>query len=369
MTPRAKKVLVFAPLWIVLCAVLFATVRFVRTRNAPRIPPPFPVCTPDAVFGRVLKPGFAGRHVTDEFAVGVRVNSLGMRGPEISKEKRKGTFRVAFVGDSFTFGWGVEVEQSFVGQLREQWQDRIPRVEVLDFGVPGWSADQVLVLLRRQLFDFEPDLVVLQMCVNDLPGLCDHVCEIDDDKLPLAVQMKPKLTQDELREALLELKRERGVELADMQKEMTEQQIDDYVRTMLEKAKRKRAVLSGEAPVGEIARLSSEELARALDSGPVFQARYLVHLLEAMESECSKRKVPLRFMLIDDGSSDDGEKAALRSVRAWLETKGDAYLDADRFLPFARSSDFFESDPHWTVEGHRKAALEIRDWLEPALPR
>lgn len=40
-------------------------------------------------------------------------------------------------------------------------------VTVLNFGVPGYNMAQELEVLKRKALTFEPDLVVLQYCVND----------------------------------------------------------------------------------------------------------------------------------------------------------------------------------------------------------
>lgn len=101
---------------------------------------------------------------------GIRVNSLGLRGPEVTLKPAPGVVRVACVGDSFTFGHGVGDDETIPVYLEEQ-LNRFgapgTRYEVLNFGVSGYSTrDEALVLTGRVL-DFEPDVVLLLYCLND----------------------------------------------------------------------------------------------------------------------------------------------------------------------------------------------------------
>ena len=48
-----------------------------------------------------------------EFSNLVSTNSYGFRGKEISQEKPRDVYRILLLGDSMTFGWGVEDDQTF----------------------------------------------------------------------------------------------------------------------------------------------------------------------------------------------------------------------------------------------------------------
>lgn len=100
----------------------------------------------------------------------VHTNSCGMRGPEISIEKPPGTYRIALLGDSFTFGWGVEQDQSFAARM-EQTLNRgaAPGVnyQVLNLGVPGYSTFQEVARFQELGLDFSPDAIVVFFVEND----------------------------------------------------------------------------------------------------------------------------------------------------------------------------------------------------------
>jgi hypothetical protein len=72
-------------------------------------------------------------------------------------------FRVATYGDSETFGWSVALEDTF--QRRMEAID--PRVEVLNFGVPGYNVTNIRDQIERTLPRFRPDLVIYLVNKND----------------------------------------------------------------------------------------------------------------------------------------------------------------------------------------------------------
>lgn len=119
-----------------------------------------------------LRPGGEARA-----EVGYQVNQLGLRGPETTLEKPAGVRRVALLGDSIAFGYWVSQEQGFAHQLEALLNDAgaaSGRVEVLNFGVPGYNLEQEIEALRARALAFSPDLVVVLFCLNDLEGLFSY---------------------------------------------------------------------------------------------------------------------------------------------------------------------------------------------------
>jgi len=111
-----------------------------------------------------LKPGAAGWQ-REEGAGFVRVNSAGFRGPEWNVAKPPNTYRIAVVGDSFTEAPHVAYEQTF-GAVAQRALSECPvlrgkRAQVMNFGIDGYGTAQELVTLRRHVWQYSPDLVVL----------------------------------------------------------------------------------------------------------------------------------------------------------------------------------------------------------------
>lgn len=99
-----------------------------------------------------------------------RINSLGLRGPEIShsddgaaaNENRSGDGResprpvVAVVGGSAVFGMFVPEEMTFCRLLA----DRFPDLEVVNGGAIGYLSGQETALVALKLLDLKPALVI-----------------------------------------------------------------------------------------------------------------------------------------------------------------------------------------------------------------
>jgi len=97
------------------------------------------------------------------------INELGLRGPEVTPAKPAGTFRVACLGDSCTFGWLVQEDETYPQQLERSLRERHPgrSFEVLNFGSPGYTAHQGAVLMNGEVPSFAPDVVVVGFGYND----------------------------------------------------------------------------------------------------------------------------------------------------------------------------------------------------------
>lgn len=100
----------------------------------------------------------------------IKVNRFGFRDRDFeSPDKPENTYRVGFIGDSVTLGYGVTQEQTFVHLLQEH-ADRVngPRqIQVLNFGIDGYNTPQILELMRTKALEFSPDKLVYMLCLND----------------------------------------------------------------------------------------------------------------------------------------------------------------------------------------------------------
>ena len=100
-------------------------------------------------------------------ATRMRTNRLGGRGAEVGP-KVEGRLRIAAFGDSFTFGQGVEEDESWPSAMGAALRAAGTDVEVLNFGVPGHGTPQAVAHAERLAVEVDADLVLLAVFTNDL---------------------------------------------------------------------------------------------------------------------------------------------------------------------------------------------------------
>ncbi|HLG19231.1 MAG TPA: SGNH/GDSL hydrolase family protein [Bdellovibrionota bacterium] len=102
----------------------------------------------------------------------VRRNSLGFREREFERVKPPGVFRIAVIGDSFTFGQGVAEGQRYTNLLETELNrgPRPLRFEVLNFGRAGAQTIDHIRMLEEAVQAGEPDFILLEWFVNDPEG-------------------------------------------------------------------------------------------------------------------------------------------------------------------------------------------------------
>jgi hypothetical protein len=146
------------------------------------------------------------------FALHTRLNALGCRDEEWPVHKPPGTYRIAFVGDSFTYGWGVEREEERFTELvqdrlnpsrareeadgvrdegtkvrrdegegsRDQgieasrianWESAIGNFEVFNVAKPGWGTGDQIEPIASMIDVYGVDEVVLCYVPNDIEKL------------------------------------------------------------------------------------------------------------------------------------------------------------------------------------------------------
>ncbi len=102
--------------------------------------------------------------------VEVRINNLGLRGPDTAEDKPAGGLRIAVVGDSIVFGQGVEESETLPALLAELLEKDAGgrKVEWVNSGVLGYNTAQQAVLFKERVLKLDIDLLVLGITeIND----------------------------------------------------------------------------------------------------------------------------------------------------------------------------------------------------------
>jgi lysophospholipase L1-like esterase len=96
------------------------------------------------------------------------INSFGFRGKNYSEKKENNTLRIIAVGDSVTFGWGLNDNETFPYFLEKRLNKVCTKnVEVLNFGLPGLSAEEEFDFFKNNGIKLNPDVVIITFVGND----------------------------------------------------------------------------------------------------------------------------------------------------------------------------------------------------------
>lgn len=98
-------------------------------------------------------------------------NDLGFRAP--MGPKPPDVKRIVVVGDSWTFGQGVEADDTFTSQLEKLLARGAGKWQVYNLGIPGWNTANELAALRTLFSRLRPDVVVFCPTSNDIDDSYD----------------------------------------------------------------------------------------------------------------------------------------------------------------------------------------------------
>lgn len=105
---------------------------------------------------------------TADFRYTAHINSLGLRDREFPTQ-RTDAYRIIAIGDSYTYGWGVEIEETWLRVLEENLEREGLNVETMNLGKPGTGPPAYAELAERAIPILWPDLVIVAMLqANDL---------------------------------------------------------------------------------------------------------------------------------------------------------------------------------------------------------
>lgn len=134
-----------------------------------------------------LKPGSFDYQISGtgrEFNVPVSINSQGLREDEISQNSLQNQTIMAAIGDSFTYGYGVSLEESYHQQLELILTNEKSDVRIINMGRAdgALTTDVQYLYLKKKGLSFNPQLVILGYYAgNDITDLGKKTKWIDID--------------------------------------------------------------------------------------------------------------------------------------------------------------------------------------------
>ncbi|MCH8003561.1 MAG: SGNH/GDSL hydrolase family protein [Nanoarchaeota archaeon] len=106
-----------------------------------------------------MTPNFIGKMV-GEYDIDIRTNSNGLR--DYEHEQTSDNFRILALGDSFAFGQGVDINDTFLSIIEKQLD-----VEIIKAGVPAYGQDNQLHYFITKGKNYNPDMTIIFYFLND----------------------------------------------------------------------------------------------------------------------------------------------------------------------------------------------------------
>ncbi len=170
--------------FVVAALLTEVALRLVGIRLPPRMPPEshgILLRVDEAVapgVGHALKAGASGEtrypgvRPGEDRVVRYEINALGFRSAPIPNEKRAGTYRIAMIGDSVTYGTGINADETLAHHLEIALRDRLPArgIEVVNCGVPATNTGQQVAHLSFRVLALDPDMVLICSTIVDTSG-------------------------------------------------------------------------------------------------------------------------------------------------------------------------------------------------------
>lgn len=330
---------------------------------------------------------------THEFTYPVKINSLGYRMEEFTVEKPQDEFRILMVGDSMTFGYGVEEKYAIPNQLKESLnqylgQDSIPkkRVQIVNAGfAAGKAPDTYFLYLKKRGFELSPDLIIVNYFLNnDIADLDNNIWEkVDKNGLPEKITSKT----EEVEEDYTRLKRQyqnwkfaipilRNSHLWILFATTLESRSPDTVSKL-------KKILGVDEKLPLVQTLEVENCLYLFDCSPRMQELFDRYYLVARSTIDLAREsnIPIIVSLLPAnpqvkqvaqllGEKTDQQEETKKNFQPQVRLRrffNDLQVDVIDPLPYVTDSNwpkyYFEKDGHPTQEGYHKLSQAYFDFL------
>lgn len=284
-----------------------------------------------------VKKNFQQEHNTDEFQTTIQTNNVGMREQDDYYGEH---VDIGFVGDSMTFGWGVNYGERYSDFLQEYFPDK----KVLSYGYLDGLTTPHYYLFFKNNPQYIPDTAILGLYPdNDLDvDIRDTKFNFDQSGEPISTKFVIRYVTD--RGAL-------GVGYDAMGSGLT-------------------AGLLANSYTGKLAWLGwlqSVSIYNKKKFGSREQERqqigleYIEKLKELLEKNDSRLVV---FMIPPRAHFLEKEYPRWGPVKQWLAEHQIEFIDpVPAFTKQGGAELYYSKDTHWTKQGHRMAADLIYKYL------
>lgn len=333
--------------------------------EALRIPVEAPIFVMESP-GRIgLRPGVDVRSRGKEWDVRLITNHYGLR--DVERPASESALRILGLGDSFTFGWGVPVEATYLARAEAILNRETGReIQIVKAAVPGWGPGDELAWLRENWDQWKPYLVLLGFTAgNDfydtMVGGAEQYVVID------GVQIQKVRNIGGLTELKAFLRRHSATYRA--------------FAVLSPGARMLVADQLGEVfhwPVNDIfLRQPPPALPAAIES-TLLMLDQMHEFARARGAWFSVVVIPSRAQIHAEdyalfksrfGMNDDDldMRRPQRVLTAWAASRGVPFLDLEPVMSAAAARDttrlYFRGDSHWTIAGHELASRVVARFL------
>lgn len=164
-----KKLIIFLVIFVTI--FLFFDILFLKI-----IPRPCLLTEPNQITKFRFIHNSSCKASTDEYSVQYKINEIGLRDYPIEKKKPDDEYRILFLGDSFTEGQGIQIEDTFVKKLEDLLKNADfskdedlanKKIRTINAGVAGYSTVLEYLYLKNRGIELNPDQVIVDMNVTD----------------------------------------------------------------------------------------------------------------------------------------------------------------------------------------------------------
>lgn len=302
---------------------------------------------PDPELGWTGTPNWKARFHKVDFDVLVESDANGFRARKATIQPAPGSPVIAVLGDSFTWGWGVENGSVFTDVMQNELG---AGADVRNFGVNAYGTLQQLLLLQRLLKEGLRPSHVLVMFFNN-----DFYNNLDDDP------WQPSLAVN-------------GTNVVLRNYPVARRSVSP-----LKQLVKKSYLLSsiGYAINFTKARHRVRELeGRTFEDGMVAEAprRAMTYCLKELVAVCTATDIRLAFVYIPAFSDVqmEGTSHAREALHALCDQEGVRLVDLTGDFREAAAGKpikfYFPHDAHWNVDGHQLAGTILAELLKRELP-
>jgi len=303
-----------------------------------------------------------------EFEYAVKINSYGMRYRNFAKDRNPAIYRVAVLGDSYTWGIGVADAERFTEKVEDLANHKI---EMLNFGVAGYGPIQYYLRLD-EIIEYKPDMVLIAFCLgNDFA-----------DNVLWRRYGYPKPYAERNSNGTLAIK---GYPLPNVGNfgfhQFSNSAVLDWLETHsaigrrilllvnnYEKSKNLKQqglvnFASSQKDIYDENANSSSTVREAVLINEMILAK-IKERLDAAGIKLVVMEVPTKFEVGLEAGLLAEKKANLRAHNALMSSLEKFSINKIELIDDITAADFWRTDGHWRPSGHEKAAGKIYDSLK-----